>query len=168
MTMPNEGPTILPSLMVRAEIAIAAVPEDERVWVPQAPGVDFRPLFLNTVVGQWANLLRVRRSGIISRHRHPGAVFGYVIAGKWHYVEHSWVAEAGHFVYEPPGEIHTLIVPEDCSEMITFFNILGAMVYVDDGGRQIGYEDVHTKIDMCRAHYGAVGLGADFVDQFIY
>jgi 2,4'-dihydroxyacetophenone dioxygenase len=168
MTMPNEGPAILPSLMVRAEIAIAAVPEDERVWVPQAPGVDFRPLFLNTVVGQWANLLRVRRSGIISRHRHPGAVFGYVIAGKWHYVEHSWVAEAGHFVYEPPGEIHTLIVPEDCSEMITFFNILGAMVYVDDGGRQIGYEDVHTKIDMCRAHYVAVGLGADFVDQFIY
>ncbi len=51
--------------------------------------------------------------------------------------------------------------------MITFFNILGAMIYVDDDGHQIGYEDTFTKIDMCRAHYGANGLGADYVDQFI-
>ena len=153
--------------MLRPEIALAAIPDDERVWVPQAPGVEFRPLFLNTVIGQWLNLLRVRRSGIISRHRHPGAVFGYVLAGKWHYYEHPWVAEAGHFVYEPPGEIHTLAVPEDCDEMITFFNISGAMIYVDKAGHQIGYEDVYTKIEMCRAHYTANGLGAEFVDQFV-
>jgi hypothetical protein len=34
-------------------------------------------------------------------------------------------------------------------------------------GRAIGYEDVHTKIDLCRAHYEKVGLGAKYVDQFI-
>lgn len=34
------------------EIAVPAVPEDERVWVPQADGVWFRPLLLNTMVGQ--------------------------------------------------------------------------------------------------------------------
>lgn len=167
MTAPSSPVAIQPASMLRSEIAVAALPGDERVWVPQAPGVDFRPLFLNTVIGQWLNLLRVRRSGIISRHRHPGAVFGYVLTGKWHYYEHPWVAEAGHFVYEPPGEIHTLAVPEDCDEMITFFNISGAMIYVDEAGRQIGYEDVYTKIEMCRAHYEANGLGADFVDQFV-
>ena len=166
MTAPTT-PVIPAAAMLRPEIALAAIPEDERVWVPQAPGVEFRPLFLNTVIGQWLNLLRVRRSGIISRHRHPGAVFGYVLTGKWHYHEHPWVAEAGHFVYEPPGEIHTLAVPEDCDEMITFFNISGAMIYVDEAGHQIGYEDVYTKIDMCRAHYATNGLGADFVDQFV-
>ena len=37
--------------------------------------------------------------------------------------------------------------------MITFFNISGAMIYLDDAGRQIGYEDVFTKIEMCRTHY---------------
>jgi quercetin dioxygenase-like cupin family protein len=153
--------------MLRAEVALAAVPEDERVWVPQAPGVEFRPLLFNTVVGQWLNLLRVRRTGVISRHRHPGAVFGYVISGRWHYYEHPWMAETGHFVYEPPGEIHTLAVPEGCAEMITFFNITGAMIYLDDGGQQIGYEDVYTKIDMCREHYESVGLGGGFVDQFV-
>ena len=68
---------------------------------------------------------------------------------------------------ETPGEIHTLVVPAHCPEMITFFNISGAMIYVDDLGRQAGYEDVFTKIDMCRAHYAGCGLGADFVRQFI-
>jgi hypothetical protein len=41
------------------------------------------------------------------------------------------------------------------------------MVYVDEQGRQTGYEDVFTKIEMCRAHYIKVGLGADFVSSFI-
>ena len=161
------APLILPTQGIQPEIAVGAIPDDERVWVPQAPDVWFRPLLLNTVTGGWCNLLRVRRAGILSRHRHPMAVVGYVIKGRWKYLEHPWTAEAGSFVYEPPGEIHTLTVPDDCAEMITFFNIAGAMIYVDADGRQTGYEDVWTKIDMCRAHYVATGLGATFVEQFV-
>jgi quercetin dioxygenase-like cupin family protein len=162
MSTPIEASAYLP-----AEIATAGIPEDERVWVPQAPSVWFRPLMFNTVTGQWCNLLKVTRAGIVSRHRHPGAVFGYVLKGSWHYYEHPWVAETGHFVYEPPGEIHTLAVPEHVSEMITFFNISGCMIYLDENGTQIGYEDTFTKIDMCRSHYEKVGLGSDYVSQFI-
>jgi 2,4'-dihydroxyacetophenone dioxygenase len=158
---------ILPATGIVPELAIAAMPDDERVWVPQAPDVWFRPLLLNTVTGGWCNLLRVRRSGVLSRHRHPMLVVGYVIKGRWRYLEHAWVAEEGSFVYEPPGETHTLVVPEDCAEMITFFNIAGAMIYLDEAGRQTGYEDVFSKIEMCRAHYTAAGLGNGFVDQFI-
>ena len=117
--------------------------------------------------GGWCNLLRVRRAGVLSRHRHPMLVVGYVIRGRWKYLEHDWTAEEGSFVFEPPGEVHTLTVPDNCPEMITFFNISGAMIYVDADGRQTGYEDVFTKIEMCRAHYGAVGLGDAFVQQFI-
>jgi hypothetical protein len=51
--------------------------------------------------------------------------------------------------------------------MISLFNISGAMIYLDQAGQQIGYEDVFTKIDICRSHYGDGGLGADYVDQFI-
>jgi 2,4'-dihydroxyacetophenone dioxygenase len=152
---------------LQPEIVANAVPDDERVWVPQAENVWFRPLLLNTVSGGWCNLLRVRRSGVLSRHRHPMLVVGYVIRGKWFYREHDWVANEGDFVYEPPGETHTLEVPADCSEMITFFNISGAMIYLDESGRQIGYEDVFTKIEMCRAHYAANGLGAEYADQYI-
>ena len=160
-------PLVLPSVGIVEEIAIAAVPDDERVWVPQAKDVWFRPLLLNTVTGGWCNLLRVRKSGVLSRHRHPMVVVGYVIRGKWRYLEHDWIADEGSFVYEPPGEIHTLVVPEDCAEMITFFNIAGAMIYLDAEGRQIGYEDVFSKIDMCRSHYAACGLGAGYVDRFV-
>ena len=152
---------------IQREIALAALPADEREWVPQAPDVWFRPLLLNTVSGGWCNLLRVRRSGILSRHRHPMLVVGYVIRGKWFYREHDWVANEGDFVYEPPGEIHTLEVPADCAEMITFFNISGAMIYLDESGTQVGYEDVFTKIEMCRAHYAQNGLGAEYVEQFV-
>ena len=144
-----------------------AIPDDERVWVPQAEGVFFRPLCLNISQGYWMNMLRVTRAGILSRHRHPNAVHGYVIKGRWHYLEHDWVATEGSYVYEPPGETHTLVVPDDVKEMITYFQVNGVMYYVDPYGKHLGYEDVFTKIDMCRKHYTKVGLGSDYVNQFI-
>jgi len=151
-----------------AEIVVSAtIPEDERVWVPQMEHVWFRPLCLNIVQGYWVNLLRVRKAGVLSRHRHPAPVHGFVLRGSWHYLEHDWVAREGSYVFEPPGETHTLVVPEDVSEMITLFHITGAMIYVDPYGKQTGYEDVFTKIEMCRAHYAKNGLGVDFLDQFI-
>jgi len=51
--------------------------------------------------------------------------------------------------------------------MITILNIAGAMTYLDAEGRQIGYEDVFSKIEMCREHYTRVGLGRSFVDQLV-
>ncbi len=156
-----------PLEMARDIVVPSAVPDDERVWVPQADGVWFRPLCLSTRQGYWVNLLRVRKSGILSRHRHPAPVHGYVIRGRWHYLEHDWVAETGSYVFEPPGETHTLTVPEDVPEMITMFHITGAMIYLDEQGQVKAFEDVFSKIDMCRKHYIACGLGAEFVDQFI-
>jgi quercetin dioxygenase-like cupin family protein len=144
-----------------------AVPEDERIWVPQADNVWFRPLCLNRSQGYWMNLLKVRKAGVLSRHRHPQAVHGFVIKGRWHYLEHDWTAEEGGYVYEPPGETHTLVVPDDVEEMITLFQVNGVMYYVDPWGKPLGYEDVFTKIEMCRKHYEAVGLGSGYTDQFI-
>src|SRR5262245_14218589 len=155
------------ALSMIPDLAIDALPDDERLWVPQAPNVWFRPLLLNTVNGEWVNLLRVTKSGVLSRHRHPAPVHGYVIKGSWRYLEHDWVAHAGSYVYEPPGETHTLVVDEGVEEMITFFHISGAMIYLDEQGRPTGYEDVHSKIALCRAHYRQVGLGEDYVEQFI-
>jgi hypothetical protein len=31
----------------------------------------------------------------------------------------------------------------------------------------LGYEDVFSKIAMCRRHYETCGLGPDYVDRFI-
>jgi quercetin dioxygenase-like cupin family protein len=151
-----------------SEIVIPnAIPDDDRVWVPQAESVWFRPLCLCASGGYWMNLLKVCKSGVLSRHRHTQPVHGWVLKGRWYYLEHNWVAEEGGYVYEPPGETHTLVVPEDCQEMITYFQVNGTMVYVDPEGGLMGFEDVFTKIDLCRKHYAKIGLGEDYVDQFI-
>jgi len=115
---------------------------------------------LNTLNGQWCNLLRVRRAGILSRHRHPAPVHGYVIKGSWRYLEHDWVARAGDYVFEPPGETHTLMVDQDVEEMITFFNISGCMYYVDEQGKNTGFEDVFTKIICAECTTRRWGLGS--------
>lgn len=159
LPMPKDAPS---------EIVIpSAIPEDDRLWVKQAENVFFRPLCLNVSQGYWMNLLKVTKSGILSRHRHPNAVHGFVLKGRWHYLEHDWEAKEGSYVYEPPGETHTLVVPDDVEEMITYFQVNGVMSYVDPWGKSLGYEDVFTKIEMCRKHFTKEGLGENYVDQFI-
>ncbi len=68
---------------------------------------------------------------------------------------------------EPPGETHTLEVPEGVEEMVTLFHVTGAYVYVDPYGKAERVEDVFSKLKMAREHYEKCGLGASFVDQFI-
>ena len=64
---------------------------------------------------------------MLSRHCHPSPVYGYVIKGSWRYIEHDWIAREGMFVFEPPGEVHTLVVDDDVEEMITLFHVCGAI-----------------------------------------
>ena len=51
--------------------------------------------------------------------------------------------------------------------MVTIFHVTGAYVYVDPQGKAEKIEDVFTKLQMARDHYEKVGLGADYVNQFI-
>lgn len=155
----------LPDLV--PDLAVAdLIPDDERVWVPQSASVSFRPMLFGVTQGFYVNLLRVRRAGVLSRHRHSGPVLAVVLKGRWHYLEHDWEAVEGGYAFEVPGEVHTLVVPE-AEEMITLFHVTGCLVYVDPFGKAVGYEDVFTKLELARAHYEDVGLGAGFADQFV-
>jgi hypothetical protein len=111
--------------------------------------------------------MRVTRAGIIARHRHTGPVFAHVLKGRWHYLEHDWVAEEGGFVFEPPGETHTLVVPEGCEEMATLFQVNGALVYVDQQGGAMGYDDVFTRLENTRRHYESAGVDTGYLDSLI-
>ncbi|KAH6950931.1 RmlC-like cupin domain-containing protein [Fusarium avenaceum] len=140
---------------------------EEKLWVPQTKDVWFRPLLFNVSQGYFVNLLRVRKSGILSRHRHAGPVHATVLKGRWHYLEHEWWAEEGSYAFEPPGDIHTLEVPEGVEEMITLFHVTGAYIYVDQHGNPEAVEDVFSKLELAKEHYKNVGLGENFVQQFI-
>jgi 2,4'-dihydroxyacetophenone dioxygenase len=141
--------------------------DEELLWVPQTDSVSFRPLCLCVSGGYYVNLLRVKGSGLLSRHRHPGPVHGHVLKGSWRYLEHDWVAQEGSYVFEPPGEIHTLVVPEGVDEMITLFHVTGSLLYCDTEGNVVGADDVFTKLELAKKHYEKVGLGEDFVQQFV-
>lgn len=140
---------------------------DERLWAPLGANSWSRPIHLNVTAGYYVHILKVTRAGLIQRHRHSGAVHAYTLKGRWHYLEHDWVAQAGGYVFEPPGETHTLVVPEGCDEMMTLFFVHGSLMFVDPQGQATGYDDVFTRIDKYRAHFDAVGLGADYVKRFM-
>jgi len=151
---------------IRKEIVTPVLEGDERLWVPIHDNVWFKPLLLNITHGYWTSVLKVKRKGVVSCHRHPATVHGYVIKGSWKYLEHDWTAREGSYVFEPPGETHTLVSEED-DEMLTWFLVNGALIYVDENGNQTGYTDVFDRVEKCRAHYKSVGLDESYLESII-
>jgi len=155
-----QPPDMAPDLFLSGALDLDA---DASPWIPQSPGVTFRPLILNASQGYYVNLLRVTRAGLLSRHRHLGPVHAFTLRGSWHYLEHEWTAVAGGYVFEPAGVSHTLVVSSDV--MVTLFHVTGGYVYVDADGKPTGFEDVFTKIAAARAHYARMGLDAGPLEE---
>ncbi len=99
----------------------------------------------------------MRPGGSLATHYHVGTVHAYVLEGSWRYLEHDWVAPAGTFIFEPPGEIHTLVA-DPALGMTTFFVNRGSLIYTDQAGHQIGFDDVFTRLALFRRHLAARGL----------
>lgn len=123
-----------------------SVDSDAIPWVPQGERVWYKPLRFDLANGRWVNLLKVSGRGKVNRHRHSSQVLGYCLKGSWHYPERTWVANPGTFIYEPPGDVHTLVVNTD-DEMITLFLLEGTIQYLDDDDNIIYQDDVFTKLD---------------------
>ena len=87
----------------------------------------------------------------MNRHYHPHQVFAYTISGKWGYLEHDWVATAGDFVYESPGEGHTLVAYEHPEPMKVHFNVTGPLIWIDENGDSVGHFDVFDYISSARS-----------------
>ena len=151
------------------EIVVHAMPDDERVWVPQAdvglvPAADAQHADRASgatccgcagPASSRATATRTRCTASCSR-----------AAGATSSTTGS--PTTGDYVFEPPGETHTLTVPEDVPEMVTFFNISGCMYYVDEARAGTPASRTSSPRSTCAAPTTTrVGLGADYVDQFI-
>lgn len=149
-----------------SELKVRASDCDDREWVPAAmDGVWLRPLLFDTAAGAWVNVTRILRTGFISRHAHPCPVHAHILSGSWKYDERDWTAKAGDYLFEPPGDIHTLLGLPGGSE--TLFWISGALIELDETGRTLGHSDVFSRIEQAADHFQAVGLGRDYVRKFI-
>jgi len=135
-----------------------AIDSEALPWVPQGERVWFKPLRFDLANGRWVNLLKVTGGGRVNRHRHSGGqVLGYCIQGSWRYLEREWVARPGTFVYEPPGDIHTLVV-DPAQDMITLFLLEGVIQYLDDADNVITQEDVFSKLERYLAYCRREGV----------
>lgn len=153
------------SVNVMSEI-VEHVAEDDPLWVTLAGGVSFRPVMFDCSKGAWSNVMRIAPGGSLACHYHTAPVHAFVLEGSWRYLEHDWVARAGTFIYEPPGELHTLVADET-NGMRTFFVTTGSLIYTDSAGRQIGFEDVFTRLALFRDHLARQGLDQTIADQLI-
>ena len=157
-------------LRLREQFTTDTKLKDDRLWVPYVENVWFQPCRFNVSSGGFANVLKILPGAQLNPHYHVAEVAGYTLQGTWHYLEHDWVAIAGTFIYEPPGEAHTLVVPKDAKEpMMTFFNLNGGLIYLDSvkNGKIVGYDDGFTLLELARQHYHEVGLEQRLLDAMI-
>lgn len=146
----------LDSFTQMMQVSDHAIHSEDIPWVPQSERVSFKPVRFDLATGRWVNLLKISPGGVVSRHRHTGGqVLAFCLQGQWHYAERDWVATPGTFVYEPPGDIHTLVVDGD-TDMVTLFILEGTVQYLDDQDDMIYQDDVFRKFklytDYCHEH----------------
>jgi 2,4'-dihydroxyacetophenone dioxygenase len=152
-------PHALPEMYVRDPAN-----SDERYFVPFNETVSSRPIWISPQRNMWADILMAKSAGLVNRHYHPHQIFAYTISGKWGYLEHDWTATAGDFVYETPGEGHTLVAYESGEPMRVFFVVQGPLIWLDEDGNSVGHYDVHDYIAQARAHYASNGIGEDYLE----
>ncbi len=118
---------------------------DALPWVPftENESCYFKPLRFDLSTGTWIYLFKIKSNHVLGRHRHTGgAVIGYNLQGRWRYEGRDWVATPGTFIFEPPGDIHTLITEDE--EVVTLFILGGALQYFDENDEIIGQDDIYT------------------------
>ncbi|MGY1770596.1 2,4'-dihydroxyacetophenone dioxygenase family protein [Blastococcus sp. SYSU D00813] len=141
--------------------------DDDRYYIPLSETVGSRPLWISLTQNRWADVLMAKQAGLVNRHYHPHQVFGYTLSGKWSYLEHDWVATRGCFVYETPGEAHTLVAHESDEPMRVHFNVTGPLIWLDEDGQPSGTFDAYDYLELARRHYEEVGLGAAAVEKLL-
>lgn len=149
----------LEAFVERLGLPDQAIQSDEIPWVPQGERVWFKPLRFDLTSGRWVNLIRMTGDGRVNRHRHTGGqVLGFCLQGSWRYLERAWVARPGTFIYEPPGDIHTLVLEDGNEEMITLFVLEGVVQYLDDEDNILYQDDVFSKMERYLRHCREQGI----------
>lgn len=144
---------------------------DDLPWVPFDGGDEedvncyFKPLRFDLSTGTWTYLFKIKSNKVLTRHRHTGgSVIGYNIQGQWTYEGRNWTAKPGTFIFEPPGDIHTLMTGNE--EVITLFILGGSLQYFDGNNNVIGQDDVYSVLNKYKDYCSEKGI--KIVDDLIY
>jgi len=148
-------PAALDDLPFALDLPDVAIHSDELPWIPITDRSESRFLRFDLAHGTWVEIFRMHPGSEVARHRHVGGpVLGYCLEGSWRYLERGWTARPGTLVYEPPGDVHTLVPgPEG---MTTLFVISGSIQYLGPDDAIVAQDDVQAMarlyLEHCRLH----------------
>ena len=132
---------------------------DELPFVEISPGIELQVLQIDIDAGLWVIRNRFSAGQVVERHKHTGQVFAFTLSGSWKYAEYPEVNRAGSYLYEPAGSIHTLVVPEDNTEVTdVWFAIYGANLNLDADGNVESVFDAGFILEAYLALAEAAGL----------
>ena len=143
-------------------LASGHVNHEDLPWVDQGWGIEYKICRVCNGTGAWIIMNRFQPGTMLPKHRHSGAVTAFTLQGKWHYLEHDFVATAGSIIREPANSAHTLHVFEDHSEpTVVFFVIDGSLTHYGEQGEIWGIDDAQTMLERYLDLAKAQGLSVD-------
>jgi 2,4'-dihydroxyacetophenone dioxygenase len=142
------------------DLVVRHVGDDDAPWVDTGTGVDLKLVRVDLDSGTWVIRNRFRPGVQLQRHKHTGAVEGFTLTGRWHYLEYDFVSEAGSYIHEPAGSIHTLNVPEDnVEDTDVLFVIEGALLNLTPDGQVESVVDAAFMVEVYLGLCEAAGMG---------
>ena len=118
---------------------------EELPWAELAPGIEMKVLRTGVGTDRYTLMNRFAPGTVLPKHYHHGEVHAWTIEGTWGYLEYDWSANAGDYIYEPAGSIHTLAVPEDSAvPAVVQFVIEKGLDFLDDDGNAFHVENAET------------------------
>lgn len=131
------------------------VSDEDSPWVPFGDNAAIKHLAFDVRNNTFSNILWIKSPGVIGTHKHRGTVVMLCLEGSVRYLEYDWVAGPGGFIYETPGQTHTLVT--DHPEGVKLFGWLnGAIEFYDEDANFLETCDVWWYINhyesYCREH----------------
>lgn len=141
---------MLPSLVMDHNELLTLNTNDLPVFEEALPGVDVQPLFLDPQNGVWVLRALFKPGVVLPTHYHTGDVHFFTIRGRWHYAEHPDQPQtAGSYLYEPGSSVHTLVTPEDNTEITEGLMVVrGTNVNFDQDGNYVGTMDANSLMQL--------------------
>ncbi len=121
---------------------------DDAPWVELTDGIELRMLRQFSEAGGYSAMFRFAPGTVLPKHQHLGCVHAYTLAGRWRYLEYDWIAEPGSYIFEPPGSVHTLAVPNDSEPVVILFIIEAGLVLVADDGAPLSVWDTRAMMEL--------------------
>jgi hypothetical protein len=133
--------------------------EDELPFVATDDGGSLQLLQVDLTHGLWIVRTRWPADVTLQTHKHTGTVFAFTLSGRWHYLESPEVNEAGSYLFEPAGSVHTLTVPAGNAEVTdVWFAVYGANLNLDADGNVESVTDAESVLRSYRSRCRAIGI----------